>query len=132
MHIKTPFFPRWSLFLRLPLLIMKSEFYMMKIITVDPIMLRYRSLAILKAKDRFYIFRWGHNKFFLALCWLSLWGSTPFKRQLIAKCSISASQFFFSVFLLLPQNVLLYLQNPLYIYIYEYKCIYIISSDLSP
>lgn len=61
------------MFLRLPLLIMKSEFYMMKIITVD--LLRHRALAILKAKGRFYIFRWGHDKFFLALCWLSLWGS---------------------------------------------------------
>lgn len=68
---------------------------MMKIITVD--LLRHRALAILKAKGRFYIFRWGHDKFFLALCWLPLG-----ERVLLPKANLvqnAASQLHNSSFL---------------------------------
>lgn len=78
MHIKKAFFPRWSLFLRLPLRIMKSEFHLIKILAVDPVMLRYRPIAMLEAKARFHIFRWGHDKSSRALCRPRLWGSNSF------------------------------------------------------
>lgn len=51
------YFPKWSLFLRLPLYITKSGFYVIKILTIDAVMPRYKSTAIPKAKDRLPIFR---------------------------------------------------------------------------